>query len=127
MAAFNFKARFADLVEQGVKPSTIRAMRKRLPKPGELLHLFTGMRTKSCRKLMLVPCLDVQMIVIMSAALRLGPRWLLYEQRHLIARMDGFKDFQELRDWFRETHGLPFKGFWTLWDPAKAIRKKEDG
>ena len=52
MPAFNFHARFADDIEAGRKPCTIRADRKdgRAPaRVGDRAILYTGMRTKSCR------------------------------------------------------------------------------
>ncbi len=53
MVALNFKARFADDVETRRKRCSIRAPRKdgRDPKPGDSLQLYTGMRTRECRKL----------------------------------------------------------------------------
>ncbi len=53
MPSLNFQARFAPLVESGEKRQTIRAYRKdgRDPKRGDKLYLFTGMRTKACRPL----------------------------------------------------------------------------
>ena len=53
MPALNFRAEFADAVERGEKCQTIRAYRKdgRNPKPGDTLHLYTGMRTRACRRL----------------------------------------------------------------------------
>lgn len=33
------------------------------------------------------------------------------------AQADGFKDWPEMRDWFRATHdGLPFEGILIKWD-----------
>lgn len=53
MVAYNFKPQFAPLVESGEKPHTIRALGKRRhARPGEAVQLYTGMRTKGCRKLM---------------------------------------------------------------------------
>ena len=49
MVAFSFKAQFADLVASGKKTQTIRQTAR--AKPGDRLQLYTGMRTKKCRKL----------------------------------------------------------------------------
>lgn len=29
---------------------------------------------------------------------------------------DGFRDWSDMRQWFEETHGLPFSGWHNLWD-----------
>jgi len=51
MPAFSFKERFVPMVKDGSKPGTIRAFRKYPIKVGQLAHLFYGMRTKYCTKL----------------------------------------------------------------------------
>ena len=66
MPALNFKKQFADKVERGEKRQTIRALRAdgRNPQPGQTLFLYTGMRTKSCRKLGEAVCSSVEQIDI---------------------------------------------------------------
>jgi len=51
MPAFSFKERFVPMVKDGSKPGTIRAYRKYPIKVGQLAHLYYGMRTKFCTKL----------------------------------------------------------------------------
>lgn len=51
MPLFNFQKQFADAVERGEKRQTIRARRKIRPKIGQIAYLYTGARTKACRKL----------------------------------------------------------------------------
>lgn len=53
MPAYNFQKQFAPYVKDGSKPHTLRAYRidGQLPKPGQLAHLYTGMRTPKCEKL----------------------------------------------------------------------------
>lgn len=60
MPALNFKKRFEPMIESGDKRQTIRAKRKdcRDPKEGQTLYLYTGMRSKGCRKLGEAPCLS---------------------------------------------------------------------
>ena len=59
MAALNFQKRFAEAVETGEKRQTIRRRRAdgHDPKAGDPLYLYTGMRTKACRKLATVRCI----------------------------------------------------------------------
>lgn len=49
MVAFNFMPQFAPLVASGTKTQTIRQTAR--AKPGDRLQLYTGQRTKACRKL----------------------------------------------------------------------------
>ncbi len=51
MPAINFKAQFASDVELGIKRQSIRPRGKRVYKVGDKLTLYTGQRTKACRKL----------------------------------------------------------------------------
>lgn len=52
MVAYNFKEQFAPLVSSGIKRQTIRANGdRRHAAPGESVQLYTGQRTKECRKL----------------------------------------------------------------------------
>lgn len=52
MVAYNFQSRFAGPIKRGEKSHTIRKNGKRRhARPGEPLQLYTGMRTKSCKKI----------------------------------------------------------------------------
>lgn len=123
---YNFKARFAPLIESGQKLTTIRAPRKdgKLPKPGETLKLFTGMRTKACRKLGERTCLSVKRVAIMKGAdsgkpvLYIDLKWI-HEPAHLnsVAIRDGFASWEEMGKFFEETHGPFFEGHLIEWFP----------
>lgn len=53
MVAYNFQEQFAPAIEAGLKRQTTRPIRKnRHAKIGEKLQLFSGLRTKECRKLL---------------------------------------------------------------------------
>ncbi len=121
MPALNFQARWADSVRTGRKRQTIRAPRKdgRDPKPGDTLYLYTGMRTKACRLLAVRRCRSARRVKITKHGVmfpfdgdqfRAGT-WRADE----FARADGFADFDEMLGWFREHHGLPFRGFVIHW------------
>jgi hypothetical protein len=64
MPAYNFLERFVPLIQKGSKKQTIRKRRKHATKPGQLLHLFTGQRTKHSRKILQPICKNVQTIYI---------------------------------------------------------------
>jgi hypothetical protein len=44
-----FKPRFVDPILDGTKLHTLRNARKVTPKVGEVLHMYTGLRTKHCK------------------------------------------------------------------------------
>ncbi len=122
MPAVNFQKRFADAVESGEKRQTIRAYRRdgRDPKPGDTLHLFTGMRTRQCRKLGEQVCVDVTPILIGPSGIALHPytdeclaRTPVDADTEAVA--DGFESFAAMRAWFEKTHGLPFNGLRISW------------
>lgn len=118
MPALNFKQQFAPAVEAGIKRTTIRAKRKdgRDPKRGDTLYLYTGQRTRACRKLRTVECLRVHEILIdrdfnvwqdlsiMSTAEKLA-----------LIKADGFAGPAEFYDFFDSVHGLPFEGILIRW------------
>ena len=65
MPAYNFQPNFAEDIRSGKKKQTIRKRRKRgNPKPGGRLFLFTGQRTKKCKRLGIYVCSDVLPIEI---------------------------------------------------------------
>jgi len=119
MPAYNFQKRFAPAVERGEKRQTIRAQGKRRhARPGERLALYTGQRTTSCRKLGMGICTAVRPLSIDEAGIFVDGLPLSDAEAAALARADGFKDFVEMREWFRETHeGLPFSGVLIQWTP----------
>jgi hypothetical protein len=112
MPAYNFQKRFAPLVETGVKRQTIRRRRKRLTRMGDTLYLYEGMRTKKCRRLRDPEiCRLVLPVAISEFAIGLGGALLrTYKAKDVFARLDGFGNWPEMRDWFRKQYGLPFYG-----------------
>lgn len=60
MVAYNFMTGFVAPIEARTKRQTIRGHRKRHARPGEPVQLFTGMRTRHCRKIIADPvCVGV--------------------------------------------------------------------
>lgn len=66
MVAYSFAPQFVHEVETLIKRQTVRAYRKRHAYPGETIQLYTGMRTRQCRKLVNPDpiCVDVRGITI---------------------------------------------------------------
>ena len=67
MGLYNFKKRFVPMILAGTKTHTIRELRAHPDKPGNTLHLYTGLRQKGARLLMRVPCVKVEDITIHGA------------------------------------------------------------
>ena len=119
---YNFKARFAPAVEMGAKTSTIRLFEKTEPPvKGDRLKLYTGMRTKNCRKLKDVICQACFPILISEDDLQLNGISLPPGEQNLLALHDGFINAAELRYFFRKTYGLPLPGnpHWVSWAVQK--------
>lgn len=97
MGLYNFQKRFAPFILDGRKTHTIRALRANPDKPGNTLHLYTGLRQKGARLLMRVPCTKVEDILIDSAChisingVRLDP-----SECDQLARRDGFLDYIDM-------------------------------
>ena len=51
MVAYSFHEQFVDAITGGTKRQTVRGYRRRNPRIGEKLQLYTGLRRRSCRKL----------------------------------------------------------------------------
>ena len=115
---YNFKRRFVAAVETGAKTSTIRLFEKTAPPvKGDRLKLYTGMRTKDCRKLKEPFCSDCQPISITEKEIRLGNRCLTVAEEKQLAVADGFDSGAHLRVFFIQTYGLPLPGnpHWVSW------------
>ncbi|MFW5497739.1 MULTISPECIES: hypothetical protein [unclassified Maridesulfovibrio] len=127
MVAYSFKLQFAEDVESGKKKQTIRADRKRHARPGEAVQLYTGMRTKKCRKLVDPDpiCTAVRDIEIASiydfADVRVaGVNLVGAERLTAFALADGFDSIDEFVAFFKKEHGLPFRGVLVEWEPNHA-------
>ena len=117
MPALNFQKRFAAAVEVGDKTQTIRAYRKRPIEVGDKLYLYTGMRTKLCRKLLDAVCESVSHIEIDWVNAGLDGLGLTDEECDKLAIDDGFDSYQQMVEWFDKTHGTPFRGVLIQWSP----------
>ena len=118
MPLLGFKKEFVGPIESGKKRHTIRAPRKygRNPKPGQILYLYVGLRTKSCRKLKEVICKSCETISIEeNHDIYIGIHSLNEKEKEKLAIDDGFENLNNFYDFFIEMHGLPFYGFLIKW------------
>lgn len=107
MPAYNFQAQFADDVGGGHKRQTIRPRRKRPTRVGDTLYLYTGMRTKNCRKLLEATCQSVEPIEIFPTYIKINGRVLPHTEMTALAGADGFADLGHFYDFFRDHYGVP--------------------
>lgn len=127
MPALNFKAQFAEDVELGVKRQTIRAPRRdgrAHCRVGDIIRLYTGMRTKGCRLLGEATVTAIRTVKIEPTGMELdgrplyatlGSRDQIDPTDNEFAQADGFDSFMDMADWFRDAYGLPFEGVVIQW------------
>ncbi len=127
MPALNFKSEFADAVESGLKTNTIQSKRKRPIRAGERLILYTGMRTRECRRLGEGECTNTVSIEISEASVVVNGRTLGAEKEYELARFDGFETEAEFRAFFRAEYGLPCSGVLISWSLQEAAVIVEGG
>jgi hypothetical protein len=128
MGLYNFQPRFVPKILAGEKTHTIRAVRANPDKPGNLLHLFTGLRTKRAKLLMRVPCVKVEEISISLAPenflddeaecvfVTIDGTVLHRSECETLARRDGFENFDEMLEFWDGR--LPFHGHIVHWRAA---------
>tara|TARA_B100001179_G_scaffold211998_1_gene179646 strand:+ start:1481 stop:1885 length:405 start_codon:yes stop_codon:yes gene_type:complete len=133
MVAYSFKKQFEVAIVAGAKRQTVRADRKRHARPGEALQLYTGMRTKSCRKL-LTPdpiCLDVRPVEIefdtahpsLISKIEVDGFALAKSEAFAFAMLDGFGSssgaLRRMGEFWLANHGAePFSGVVIRWRPT---------
>lgn len=112
MVAYNFQARFVRPIESGEKRQTIRRRGKRRhAEAGDKLQLYTGQRTKKCRKILEEDptCIAVQAVTIrvgaFDVAVAVDGRWLTVEELDEFARYDGFADREDFHAFWLSFHG----------------------
>jgi hypothetical protein len=117
----SFKKEWEQKIMAGTKLSTIRLPRKdgRVPKPGETLKLYTGMRTKACRLLREVRCSDCLPVTMDALGVKIGsdkdyaPLWVA----NVMAQQDGFLHWGQLWNWFwNQYHKPQLTANWIQWE-----------
>jgi hypothetical protein len=111
MVAYSFAPRFIEPIRQGFKTQTIRAKGlRRHARPGELLQLYSGMRTAHC--LRIIP--DTPCLAIMEVLIQFRPGmidWITADGIRVrdldaFAIRDGFADAVDMWSFWRDHHAL---------------------
>jgi hypothetical protein len=114
MVAISFSPEFAELVASGRKTQTIRQSAS--AKPGQRIQLYTGQRTKACRKLGEAICTEVKPVKLSRPFVVIDGETLGFGGSLQFARADGFHDYEDMWTWFNEHYGLNnFRGFVIRW------------
>lgn len=142
MVAYSFKPRFLKPIQLGLglkvhhepgdahiyqpKRQTIRAIGKRRHvNVGENIQLYTGMRTKHCRKIGEAFCVakcDIS-IAFNRGQVRLGTGQIIKDGAlDIFAKFDGFSSWEEMEKFWRDEHGddgqiTPWRGLLIKWEP----------
>jgi len=126
MVAYNFKAQFADAIRSGKKTHTIRRNGKRRhAAAGERLQLYTGMRTRACRKILDVdPVCDgaheIRIVVQPDKIACISVGGHLIKHLNVFAITDGFESIEEMHAFFLDMHGVGmFVGTLIEWRGAR--------
>ena len=119
MPVLMFQEQFAEKVLNGTKRRTIRPRRKRPIKIGDQLSLrkWSGKPYGSPQIILReAVCLGSSDVLIERNSVLLGGLQLLQGTVcDRFAQADGFKDFDEMIEWFTRTHTLPFNGTLITW------------
>lgn len=116
MVALNFSPEFAGPVERREKLQTIRSTPR--ANVGDRLQLYTGQRTKLCRKLSAIDpvCTEVIEVGFDQSFVRIGHAAIGQSEFDAFARRDGFGDFAAMYLWFaRRYKSTGFIGFLHRW------------
>ncbi len=133
MVAINFKKEFVGAILAGDKAQTIR--QKARCKPGDKLQLYTGQRTKYCKKISDAICTHVHTIEIDELLIKLEGIPLDIACMTQFAQADGFTAHDNPRintldflNFFRDNYGLPFKGYVIKWklEPTNSKEVSDD-
>lgn len=112
MTAFNFKPEFVPKIETGEKKQTIRQTKR--CEVGDDMQLYTGQRTKSCRKIADAVCTDVFEVIVTG-----DPEQGYYTTAKpcggMLYELDGFSNVLKFCEFFKNQYGLTFTGYVHKW------------
>lgn len=135
MPAINFKQQFVDKIKSGEKTCTIRPERKNRIVAGQELYLYSGIRTKDYEIIKNVICKKITYISIYTDGLNINNDTFTqrpdfgfvshskkdFKLLNKFARLDGFKSWDELINFFEKQYGLPFHGVFINFGKPKKL------
>lgn len=149
MVAYSFQRMFVAPIRVGLgtygdvapapwpKRHTIRADRRRHARPGEIVQLYCGQRTRSCYLIGTARCTRVERIrlgFIGSLSVTIAGRRLNPTEIEDFVRDDGFKSVAEFMEFWRVMHDAPasWQGVVIHWEPlgrddAASVDRAVDG
>lgn len=101
MVALNFSPEFVEPIINGQKCQTVRGTLR--CKVGDTLQLYTGQRTKRCRKIANAICIDTDYCAIRPAYITFGDADK-HPSADDFARADGFADYADMVKWFQQRY-----------------------
>jgi hypothetical protein len=107
MPAYNFQKQFVPMILDGSKHHTIRRRRKRATIVGDMLMLYTGMRTKQCLLIAVTECVKIEPVMILPFRMEMSyvrgynVQPLNVEEINQLAKADGFEDTHDFFYFFR--------------------------
>jgi len=108
-----FQDQFAEKVREGSKRQTIRQTARCKVGDWVSLRRWTGKPYRSKQEVLRTDvCTAVMPVRVDYGVASVGG--VVVDGQDLAA-LDGFKDCEEMRDWFGATHGLPFLGWLIEW------------
>jgi len=113
-----FKPQFAPLVEAGTKTQTVRPMPKRFIRAGDPISLraWVGKPYRSKQRVLREAVVtESRAVLITNVGIIMDGDYLGEEATLKFVKADGFGSWNEMRDWFSSTHGLPFPGLLIQW------------
>lgn len=137
MPAYNFQRRFVEKILSGEKPHTIRRRRRYPTKIGDMLYMYTGLRTKQAFKFAEAPCIDVMPIDILPLEKRIirtmSPtvsEWLSTHEIRRLACRDGFgSEYDAVDEFFyfflTTYHDLYLEDFEIIWWNVNQLKAME--
>jgi hypothetical protein len=104
--------------EGPAKRQTIRPVRRRSVRKGDMLKLYTGWRTPKCELLGEVQCKGTVFVTIYEDGFEFDGVDFLHSgfaETLEFANADGFESWPDLVLFFKNQYGLPFQGVMYKW------------
>ena len=122
MRVLMFQERFWERVREGSKCQTIRQKPRCVP--GNMLSLrrWTGKPYRSKQEVLRTAvCLAIYPMWIGETQIAMNGYYLDEAGEQECATLDGFQNMEDMRRWFRSTHGLPFTGCVIVWSKGEGV------